>query len=80
MKAITSRELQRAAERLQRACGPGVGFAIMIWDAGKLNHVTNDAEGLANMMARQLSAWAQETIAENRRAMEAARSASAQEK
>ncbi len=66
---------QQLAKRLEREFGTGCGFAILVWEGGKLNHVTTSRNELAEVMARQLQFWAQETISGEERQLQLARQA-----
>lgn len=66
---------QQMAKRLEREFGKDCGFAILVWKGGKLNHVTTSRNELAEVMAVQLSTWAQEMIKDEDRAVALARQA-----
>lgn len=68
---------QQMAKRVQREFGTDCGFAILVWKGGKLNHVTTSRNELAEVMARQLQSWAQETISDEDRQVGLARAAAA---
>lgn len=68
---------RQLAKRLQREFGNDCGFAILVWKGGKLNHVTTSRNELAEVMAKQLMFWAQETISDEDHQLDLARAAEA---
>lgn len=77
-KPFTSDDLQKIARQLEKkfgAAGPGKGFAIMVWDGHKLNHVTTSRAEFAAMIAAQLNDWASAHIADEDRQIALARQA-----
>lgn len=76
-KRFGADDLQKVARQLEKkfGAGPGKGFAVMVWDGQKLNHVTTSRAEFSAMIAMQLSDWANAHIADSEREIALARQA-----